>query len=68
MIVIDTTKTDKKAAYFWDSVRQRFGQNSIGCNHGFAATHKILVDGCLTAQQLDKIFKPILLKGKQDEN
>lgn len=46
--------------YYWDAIKGRFGSIESGLNHGFSATHRIIVDAELTAQELDIIFAEIL--------
>lgn len=61
MIHIRTTDSNNIATYYWDARKERFGVPISGLNHGFEATHEIIVDKELAAQQLDAVFANLTL-------
>jgi|9_EtaG_2_1085328.scaffolds.fasta_scaffold192886_3 hypothetical protein len=60
MITVNKAITANFTIYYWDAKKERFGFGDDYLNHGFAATHKIVVDAGLTAQELDAIFEEVL--------
>ena len=60
MITINKAKTSETATYYWDSKKERFGGGDAYLNHGFRATHAIVVDAGLTAQEIDVVLSEVL--------
>jgi hypothetical protein len=60
MITINKAMTNNTSIYYWDAKKERFGFGDAYLNHGFIATHKIIVDSELYAHELDAIFAEVL--------
>ena len=59
MQTINKAVTSETNTYYWSARSQRFGFGDAYLNHGFTATHAIIVDAHLCAQEIDVIFDDI---------